>query len=71
MTGFEPFGGERINPSWEVAQCLEGMTVADAEVCVAQLPCVFSEALSELNRQLQLHQPQIVVALGQDDGRSD
>ncbi len=71
VTGFEPFAGERINPSWEVAQCLEGMTVADAEVCVAQLPCVFSEALGELNRQLQLHQPQIVVALGQADGRSD
>jgi pyroglutamyl-peptidase len=71
VTGFEPFAGERINPSWEVAQCLEGMTVAGAQVCVAQLPCVFSEALGELNRQLQLHQAQIVVALGQADGRSD
>ncbi|MCV5289924.1 pyroglutamyl-peptidase I, partial [Escherichia coli] len=25
ITGFEPFGGEAVNPSWEVVKQLDGM----------------------------------------------
>lgn len=71
LTGFEPFGGEHINPSWEVAQALNGETLAGARVVSWQLPCVFGAALESLAKALAQHQPQLVLALGQASGRSD
>ena len=32
VTGFEPFGGESVNPSWEVARALHGAQIAGAQV---------------------------------------
>jgi len=29
LTGFEPFRGERINPSWEIARRLDGDVIGD------------------------------------------
>ena len=31
LTGFEPFGGERINPSWEVAERLDAAEISGAD----------------------------------------
>ena len=46
ITGFEPFGGETVNPSWEVVKQLDGMIIRGQQVVAKQLPCVFGEALS-------------------------
>ena len=32
LTGFEPFGGDVVNPSWEIARALDGSTVGGAQV---------------------------------------
>ncbi|MBN0726914.1 pyroglutamyl-peptidase I, partial [Klebsiella pneumoniae] len=45
ITGFEPFGGETVNPSWEVVKQLDGMIIRGQQVVAKQLPCVFGEAL--------------------------
>jgi pyroglutamyl-peptidase len=71
LTGFEPFGGEHINPSWEVARALDGEQVAGARVIAWQLPCVFGAALESLAKAIAQHQPQLVLALGQAAGRSE
>jgi pyroglutamyl-peptidase len=49
VTGFEPFGGETLNPSWEVVKQLEGVTIENCRVVTRQLPCVFGESLTVLN----------------------
>jgi pyroglutamyl-peptidase len=71
ITGFEPFGGETLNPSWEVAQMLHGKHIQGVLVVAEKLPCVFSKSLDALSKAIHLHQPVAVMALGQADGRSD
>ena len=71
LTGFEPFGGETINPSWRVAQALHGERVAGVPVVARLLPCVFGAALQMLEAALDEFEPTLVIALGQAAGRCD
>jgi pyroglutamyl-peptidase len=70
VTGFEPFGGEAINPSWEVARALHGRQVGAAAVVAVQLPCVFDQSLPALRAALRRHRPAWVVSLGLAGSRS-
>ena len=58
ITGFEPFGGERINPSQEIARALDGRVIAGRPVVGAVLPCAFGTSLAELRRLLRSVQPE-------------
>jgi pyroglutamyl-peptidase len=71
VTGFEPFGGQSLNPSWQVARALHGLPLEGAQVTSVQLPCVFAQALPALQQALAQHHPDIVLALGQAEGRCD
>lgn len=71
LTGFEPFGGETVNPSWLIAQALHGQRIAGARVQALQLPCVFGDAIAVLQDALASHEPAIVLALGQAAGRAE
>lgn len=71
VTGFEPFGGQSLNPSWEVARALNGLRLEGAQVTAVQLPCMFAQALPSLQQALAQHRPDIVLALGQAEGRCD
>ncbi|WP_265554372.1 pyroglutamyl-peptidase I [Serratia grimesii] len=71
ITGFEPFGGERVNPSWEVVKQLNDMELAGARIIARQLPCVFGAALETLNAAIDEVQPVMVLAIGQAGGRTD
>ena len=53
LTGFEPFGGQSLNPSWEVARALHGQTLEGAQLVAVQLPCVFAQALPVLQQALK------------------
>ncbi|HOB96428.1 MAG TPA: pyroglutamyl-peptidase I [Aquabacterium sp.] len=70
ITGFEPFGGETVNPSWEVARALHGRRFGAAQVVAEQLPCVFARSLPALRAALRRHRPQWVVCLGLAGSRS-
>lgn len=71
LTGFAPFGGERINPSWEVARALEGERIAGHRVAARELPCCFGEAAAVLRAEIAARHPAAVLALGQAGGRCD
>lgn len=71
VTGFEPFGGETVNPSWEVVSQLEGSIIDRCRVVTRQLPCVFGESLSVLNAAIDQLNPAVVIAVGQAGGRVD
>ncbi len=71
LTGFEPFGGDSVNPSWLVAQALHGQRIDGATVHALQLPCVFGHALVVLQDALRHQRPQLVLALGLAAGRAE
>ena len=64
LTGFEPFGGDSVNPSWDVACALDGELIDGVCVHALQLPCVFGRAIPTLLAALRRHRPQAVLALG-------
>lgn len=72
LTGFEPFGGEAVNPSWRVAQALHGSRIGGgATVFAACLPTVFGAAAGRLRQALDESGATLVLALGQAAGRSE
>lgn len=71
LTGFEPFDGEAINPSWEAVRALDGWQCGPATVHVRQMPCVFGLALEALAGAIAELQPNVVVCVGQAGGRSE
>jgi pyroglutamyl-peptidase len=70
LTGFEPFGGEAVNPSWLIARALDGETIAGAPVIAVLLPTEFRASLRVLRAALRRHAPQRALALGQAGGRA-
>ncbi len=71
VTGFEPFGGERVNPSWQVVSKLQDLHISGVSLEVRQLPCVFGEAITALNKAIDEVDPLMVICVGQAGGRSD
>ena len=69
LTGFEPFGGDPVNPSLLIARALDGEVVAGARVVAVELPCVFHRALAVLDEALARTRPVLAVALGLAAGR--
>ena len=71
LTGFEPFNGAAINPSWEAVRALDGWSGPGFAVVARQLPCVFGTALDVLRESIAGVKPDIVIAVGQAGGRSE
>ncbi len=65
VTGYEPFGGSDVNPSWEAAKALDGEKVGSLVVVGAKLPVSWEKAGPRLKNLLQSHEPSAVVCLGQ------
>ncbi|WP_395144826.1 pyroglutamyl-peptidase I [Moraxella atlantae] len=71
LTAFEPFDGEAVNPSWEVARTLDGEVIANMTVRAVCLPCVFGDSLTALAQAIDAYKPSMVISLGQAGGRCD
>jgi len=69
LTGFDPFGGESVNPSWQAVQALDGRRIEGHRVVAVQLPTAFTASLETLSKALDEHAPRVVVAVGQAGGR--
>ena len=70
LTGFEPFGGDPVNPSWLLAQALHGRQIAGHRVVSLCLPTVFGAASKRLRAQVLAQRPALVLCLGLAGGRS-
>ncbi|NWK69253.1 pyroglutamyl-peptidase I [Bacillus paramycoides] len=71
LTGFDPFGGESINPAWEVAKSLHEKTIGEYKVISKQVPTVFHTSIQVLKAYIEELTPEIIICIGQAGGRAD
>lgn len=69
MTAFEPFGGERVNPSQLAVERLVGAGMPAVDLRSAYLPVVYYDARDALRAAIEEHAPDLVVCVGQAGGR--
>lgn len=68
ITGFDPFGGETVNPSWEAVKLLPEK-IGAYEVYKLQIPTVFALAAQTVLRKAEKVQPDVILCIGQAGGR--
>jgi pyroglutamyl-peptidase len=73
VTGFEPFGGETINPALEAVRRLEGRVLTDShdsvQIVTAEMPTVFGKVIEVLHDAIDKQKPDVVICVGQAGGR--
>lgn len=69
ITGFDPFGGESVNPAYEAVKLLPDQ-IAGAEIIKLEIPTVFSKSAVAVEEGIRSCQPDLVICVGQAGGRS-
>ena len=70
ITGFEPFGGEEINPSWEAVKLLPS-EINGYSLTKLLLPVVFGRAARTVIEAADEIDPDVILCIGQAGGRSN
>ncbi|GLQ87324.1 pyroglutamyl-peptidase I [Dyella flagellata] len=70
LTGFTPFDGADINPSWETVHALDGRLIGGHLVVSRLLSTAFAESQRELSSMVDEVEPAILLGVGQAGGRS-
>ncbi len=70
ITGFDPFGNDTVNPSWEAVKRLPDR-ILDAEIVKMEIPTVFYKSLDVIEKKICEIRPDAVISVGQAGGRPD
>ena len=65
LTAFEPFGGRKINSSWEVIRRFEGKKINGRRIVTVRLPVVWATAWTPVQTAIDRYQPSLVINVGQ------
>ena len=69
VTGFDPFGGEKVNPALEAVKSLPSV-IHGAEIRWVEIPTVFYQSAEVLETEIVRYQPDVVLCIGQAGGRA-
>lgn len=69
VTGFDPFGGESVNPAYEAVKLLPDV-IGRAEIFKLEIPTVFSLSGPAVEEGIRKYQPDVVICVGQAGGRA-
>ena len=69
VTGFDPFGGETVNPAYEAVKLLPD-TIGGAQIFKLEIPTVFSLSGPAVEEGIKKYQPDVVLCVGQAGGRA-
>ena len=68
ITGFDPFGGETVNPAWEAVRRLPD-TIGGWRLTKLEIPTVFGAASRKVLDAAREVQPDVILCIGQAGGR--
>ncbi|MCG8453116.1 MAG: pyroglutamyl-peptidase I [Spirochaetales bacterium] len=68
ITGFDPFGGESINPAYEAVKRLPSQ-ISGAEIVTLEVPTVFGKSIEAVTTKIDQIHPDVVICVGQAGGR--
>lgn len=68
ITGFDPFGGEPINPSWEAVKELPDH-IGEYQITKMEIPTVFGAAAEKILTLAAELAPDVIISVGQAGGR--
>ena len=69
LTGFDPFGGEKINPAWEAVKKVRD-EINGSEIVKLQIPTVFGKGPKKIEEKIEEINPDVVLSIGQAGNRS-
>jgi pyroglutamyl-peptidase len=69
VTGFDPFGGEKVNPAFEAVKLLPD-NIAGADIIKLEIPTVFTRSVTVVEDSIIKHQPDVILSIGQAGGRT-
>lgn len=69
ITGFDPFGGETINPAYEAVKLLPDK-MDEIEMIKLEIPTVFGKEGLVLEEAIEQYHPDVVICVGQAGGRA-
>ncbi len=69
LTGFEPFAGRGVNPSWEAARQLAGAVAGPARIDVLRVPVVWGGSVATIVRELEREPADGLIIGGLSFGR--
>lgn len=70
VTGFDPFGGEKINPALEVIKLLP-KKIGENEVKILEIPTVWKKSIKKIEDEISAYNPDYILSIGQAGGRTD
>lgn len=68
LTGFEPFGGEAVNPAARVVSKLAGKSIDGYEIIARVIPTVFGKSAQAVQDAIREFEPEVVISVGQAGG---
>lgn len=68
ITGFDPFGGEQVNPSWEAVKALPDH-IGEHQITKEEIPTVFGAAADKVLALAAEQKPDVIICVGQAGGR--
>ena len=69
ITGFDPFGGATVNPSWMAVERLPDQ-IGECVLCKLQIPTVFGKAAAAVLEIARQFSPDTILCIGQAGGRA-
>ena len=68
ITGFDPFGGEPVNPALEAVKLMKD-EIAGAKIIKLEIPTLFRKSVEKIHEMMKAEQPDVVLSIGQAGGR--
>ena len=69
VTGFDPFGGDKINPAIESVKLLPD-EIAGAQIIKLEIPTIWHQSLKVIDEAIAKYDPDVVLSIGQAGGRT-